>query len=207
MRHNDLQDNRSKLERCKGRLFEFDSSSSSGLFVAKRPYTVDFPTDFLWKLKSTGGKSNMILHLLSFRLQLMAHFFNEDSVCRLILGRQAAVAIVTHWAMYGALISVPWTALSLSLSRSISLSRNVSNPPFPGRGGWGVGVTTIAPFGEVSMSANDVHRAHFRQQPLAPDACSSLGSGGIAWGSPREARNWKGASLVGGEKNGKIPLV
>lgn len=77
-------------------------------------------------------------------------------MCRVILGRQTAVAIVTHWAVYGALISAPWTALSLSLS--ISLSWNVLSPLFPGRGG---GVTKFAPFGEVSMSANDLQRACF----------------------------------------------
>lgn len=43
-------------------------------------------------------------------------------VCMVILGIQTAVAIVTHQATCCALISVPWTAPSLSISFYLSLS-------------------------------------------------------------------------------------
>lgn len=77
-----------------------------------------------------------------------------------ILGRQTAVAIVTHWAMRGALISVPWTALSLSHSllfhvRINTICRKVVPPPHPARV---KEVTTFGPFIEIFVYTNDVQR-------------------------------------------------
>lgn len=114
------------------------SSRSSGLFVAKRPDAVAFPTDILWKLKCTGSKSKTILHLLSFWRHDSNGLWHISSmiIVMVILGRQTAVAIVTHWAMHGALISVPWTALSLSHSllfhvRINTICRKVVTPTPP----------------------------------------------------------------------------
>lgn len=179
------------------------SSRSSGLFVAKRPDAVAFPTDILWKLKCTGSKSKTILHLLSFWRHDSNGLWHISSmiIVMVILGRQTAVAIVTHWAMHGALISVPWTALSLSHSllfhvRINTICRKVVTPPPPGLGQGGYNLWTL--YRDIC-----VHQRRAERLLMTDTACAR--SPQLTWqrrdslggGSPREARNWKVASFGG----------